>query len=119
MNKLLVTIGAFAGLATAGAASAADLPVKAPPYVAAAPVASWTGCWVSGGVGYGMWNQDHFTETDPGHVAFSSTTTDGGRGWLGRAGVGCDYQLAPSFVIGIFGDYDWLSLKGSNQPPGA
>ena len=118
MNKLLLATAAVA-FATVGSAGAADLPMKAPPMAVAAPVAyNWTGCWISGGVGYGMWNQDHFTETDPGHVSFSSTTTDGGRGWLGRAGVGCDYQFTPSFVIGVFGDYDFMNLKGTNQPQG-
>jgi outer membrane immunogenic protein len=118
MKKLLLATTALVAFAAVGSASAADLPVKAPPMVAATPVASWTGCWVSGGIGYGMWNQDHFTETDPGRVAFSTTTTDGGRGWLGRAGVGCDYQFTPSFVIGVFADYDWMNIRGTNQPQG-
>src|ERR1700681_4138415 len=29
--------------------------LKAPPM----PVYDWSGCWVSGGIGYGLWNQDH------------------------------------------------------------
>jgi outer membrane immunogenic protein len=41
--------------------------------------------------------------------------TGGGRGWLGRVGVGCDYQFNSSFVVGAFGDYDWMSIKGTNQ----
>jgi outer membrane immunogenic protein len=114
MNKLLATTAALAAFAAIGTANAADLPMKAPPMVAAAPVASWTGCWISGGVGYGMWNQDQNTETLPGLQGTSTTNTDGGRGWLGRAGVGCDYQFTPSFVIGVFGDYDWMNLKGTN-----
>lgn len=114
MNKLLIATAAVA-FATVGTASAADLPVKAAPMVAAAPVQSWTGCWVSGGVGYGMWNDDHNLETNPGLVALDSTVTGGGRGWLGRLGVGCDYQFNQSFLIGAFGDYDWMSLKGTNQ----
>jgi outer membrane immunogenic protein len=118
MNKLLIATTAAVALATVGTAGAADLPVKAPPMVAPPVVYSWTGCWVSGGIGYGMWNQDHFTETDPGHVAFSSTTTDGGRGWLGRVGVGCDYQFGHNWVIGAFADYDWMNVHGSNQPQG-
>ena len=38
---------------------------------------------------------------------------------MGKFGGGCDYQT-PWFnhrvVIGVFGDYDPMSLKGSNSP---
>jgi outer membrane immunogenic protein len=111
MNKLLIATTAAVALATVGTAGAADLPTKAPPMVAAAPVASWTGCYVSGGVGYGMWNQDHFGETLPGNFQLTDQITSGGRGWLGRVGVGCDYQFNTNFLIGAFGDYDFMSLK--------
>jgi outer membrane immunogenic protein len=67
-----------------GAAIAADLPRKAPAAVPAPlPVATWTGCYLTGGVGYGMWNQDNETFAAPG-VPFDAEHTDGGRGWLGR-----------------------------------
>jgi outer membrane immunogenic protein len=114
MNKLLVA-SAAAAFATVGAANAADLPMKAPPMVAAAPAMTWTGCYIAGGIGYGMWNVDHDV-TNPAVLGAASTvtTTDGGRGWLGRGGIGCDYQVSPSFVIGAFGDWDWMSLRGSN-----
>ena len=91
-------------------ALAADLSLKGPP----PPAVSWTGCYIDGGVGYGMWNQDHYVETS-GLVAESGSTTDGGRGWLGRAGAGCDYQVSPSIVVGAFGDYDWMSLTGTSN----
>ena len=93
-----------------GSALAADLvPPRAPP-----PAFSWTGCYIDGGVGYGMWNQDHFVESS-GLATESASTTDGGRGWLGRAGAGCDYQFSPSIVVGAFGDYDWMGLNGTNN----
>jgi outer membrane immunogenic protein len=114
MNKLLIATAAVA-FATVGAASAADLPTKAPPMVAAAPVASWTGCYVSGGIGYGMWNQDEFTNLPSG--ATSTTVTAGGRGWLGRVGVGCDYQAGGQFLIGAFADYDFMNIHGTNAQP--
>jgi outer membrane immunogenic protein len=90
-------IGLVSALALgAGAALAADLPlaVKATPAPPPSAV-NWTGCYVNGGGGYGMWNQDHFTETFPApSVALSSTTTTGGRGWFGVVGGGCDYQFS-------------------------
>src|SRR5947207_2125996 len=101
MRKLLLVSAALA-FSAAGAANAADLPVKATPMAPAyaAPSYSWTGCGISGGVGYGMWNQDAQPVTDPGGAVITNTsTTNGGRGWLGRVGVGCDYQISPSFVI--------------------
>jgi outer membrane immunogenic protein len=79
---------------------------------------NWSGCYVNGG-GYGMWNQDHFTETFPApSVALSSTTTTGGRGWFGVVGGGCDYQftaLQHNFVVGVLADYDFMSLSGTFQ----
>lgn len=115
-QKLLGVLGVSAMLLAAPlAASAADLrmPLKAP---IPEPVMSWTGCYVDGGWGYGLWNQDHFTTGAGGTTV---TTTDGGRGWMGKVGGGCDYQT-PWFnhrvVIGVFGDWDPMSLKGSNTP---
>ena len=111
MNKLLIATAAVA-FATAGAASAADLPTKAPPMVAAAPALSWTGCYIDAGVGYGMWNQN---ESEFFGGVNTGTYTTGGKGWLGRFGGGCDYQFNSSFVFGIFGDYDVSDLKGDVQ----
>jgi outer membrane immunogenic protein len=58
MKKLL--LASITGLALAsGSAFAADMPVKAPYYKAPPPPAySWTGCYIDGGGGYGMYNQD-------------------------------------------------------------
>jgi outer membrane immunogenic protein len=106
MSKLLLATAAVA-FAAVGSAGAADLPMKAPMMPVVAPVAyNWTGCYLGAGGGYGMWNQDSFFETDPGHVALTQTTTQGGRGWFATGQFGCDYQIAPSFVIGAFVDGD-------------
>ena len=99
-----------------GAASAADLPMKAAPPVAAAP--TWTGCYLDGGVGYSVWNNDHST-TFAASPTTSATTHDGGNGWLGRVGGGCDWQLSgelSNWVIGGFADYDFVGARGSNSP---
>jgi outer membrane immunogenic protein len=102
---------------TCGSALAADMSVKARPVVVApAPVPTWTGCYVNGGFGYGMFNNDHYGEfSDELGVPQTDTTTSGGRGWLGAVGAGCDYQfpaVGANFLVGAFGDYDFMSLKG-------
>lgn len=111
----LVAIGAL----IAGPAMAADMgmPMKAPP-APAAPAVSWTGCYIDGGGGYGLWNQEHTTTTTFGALGFLQTVnqTDGGNGWLGRVGAGCDYQFGSRWVVGVFGDYDFMDLKGTNSP---
>jgi len=89
-------IGLVSALALgAGAALAADLPlaVKATPAPPPSAV-NWTGCYVNGGGGYGMWNQDSYIEgTTPVIIPGSPNATAGGRGWFGVAGGGCDYQF--------------------------
>lgn len=117
MKTYLVALALTGALSSA--AFAADLmPAKAPSAPAMSPVVNWTGCYVDGGLGFNVWNQDH-TETSPGFAPLAQTT-DGGRNWLGRIGGGCDYQtpwLANKLVIGLFGDYDFMSTgTGTNTP---
>lgn len=97
-----------------GSALAADLrmPVKAP-MAPPAPVASWTGCYVDAGAGYGFWNQEHYEFSNATGAIETATTTNGGRGWLGRFGGGCDFQFGSSWVIGAFGEYDFQDLTGT------
>jgi outer membrane immunogenic protein len=106
-----VLLASFAAVALAsGSAFAADMPLKAP--APPPPAYSWTGCYIDGGAGYGMWNQDNNSETFPGLVATTTTQTMGGRGWYGQVGAGCDYQVTPSILIGAFGDYNFMDLHG-------
>ena len=105
-----------APLSAAGAADM-NMPLKAP--LAPSPAYSWTGCYINGGGGYGLWNQDFYIQsTITG--AQTSTSTGGGRGWMGLFGGGCDYQFSlgglGNWVIGAFGDYDPMDLEGTNQP---
>ena len=110
-------LGTAAALALAGPAIAADMPVKAPPVSRApAPIGyNWTGCYVDGGGGYGLFNQDSFTREDG--VPSTSKVTNGGRGWFGTLGGGCDVQFG-SWVVGAFGDYDFAGLRGNVVIPG-
>jgi outer membrane immunogenic protein len=116
MKKLALTAVA---MLVAGSASAADLrrpmPVKAAPAPAPVAVYSWTGCYIGGGGGYGMWNQE-VQYFDGGPIGASNDV--GGRGWFGTVQVGCDYQIGSNIVIGAFADYDFSGLRGdwsSNQ----
>jgi outer membrane immunogenic protein len=111
-------LGTAVALAMAAPATAADLrpvapPVKAPPV---APIGyNWTGCYVDGGGGYGLFNQDSFTTDDGG--GSTSKVTNGGRGWFGTVGGGCDVQFG-RWVVGAFGNYDFADLKGDVAVPG-
>lgn len=123
MKKLLVSMAITASFA--GSAFAADLPRKAAPPLMPAPVvaASWTGCYIGGGGGYGMYNQDitsDFASTGVAAVGGriqSQEITMGGRGWFGTVQAGCDYQFADRWVIGVFGDFDWSGMRGTTTWP--
>lgn len=112
MKRLALSVAAVS-LLLAGSASAADLrrpaPVRAP---APAPVVAynWTGCYIGGGGGYGMWNQEAHVLI--GGVATGLSNDNGGRGWFGTVQVGCDYQIGSNIVIGAFADYDFSGIKG-------
>lgn len=122
MKKLVLALTAMT--AFTGSAVAADLAAR--PYAKAPPppvaVASWTGCYIAGGGGYGLWNQENTTYdvTTAPRTQVTATTTAGGRGYFGTVGAGCDYQFPVgtwNFVVGAFGDYDFASMKGNVAEP--
>jgi outer membrane immunogenic protein len=120
-RTLVATTLALAALVSVSAASAADLSV-APMYNAPppAPVYNWTGCYVGGGGGYAMWNQNSFVQGTVTGALVTASQSNGGNGWFGQGQVGCDYQFtAPIFgmqtVIGAFGDYEGGSIQGSSS----
>ena len=82
------------------AASAADLPVKAPTAIPAAPVQfPWTGCFAGVHAG-GAFSYDKIRTSGD----FSSA------GFIGGGQIGCDYQLASAWVVGVEGRAAWSSL---------
>jgi outer membrane immunogenic protein len=114
MKKLVIALTAIA--AFTAPAFAADMAAR--PYTKAAPVVaavSWTGCWISGGGGYGIsrTNRDSRDFAAPNLINVQNSTS-GSDGWLATAGVGCDYQVAPRWVIGAFGDGTWSDIKGDH-----
>lgn len=112
MKKLVLALTALA--AFTGSAMAADMAprtyAKAPAPVAVAP--SWTGCYVGAGGGGSMTNNDHNDYVTGTSIAAGPNLTTGARGWLGTVQAGCDYQFN-NFVVGAFGDYDFMSVTGT------
>jgi len=111
MKKIVIALTALA--AFTGSASAADLgarPYTKAPAAVPAPVASWTGCYIGAGGGGAYTNNDH-NDFVAGFGAVGPNLTTGARGWFGTVGAGCDYQF-DRFVVGIFGDYDFMDVKG-------
>jgi outer membrane immunogenic protein len=123
MKKILLATLAVSAL-VGGPALAADLPRPAPVYKAPPPVYffSWTGCYV-GGNGGGIWvNKDFGLDnvvTPVGAVGFPGFPVIGLGSHTASSGiaggqVGCNYQWAGGWVVGIQADYDWTNANGSH-----
>jgi outer membrane immunogenic protein len=117
--SLLATTAVF-GL-TAGAATAADLPRKAPAPIVAPPppLWNWTGFYV-GGFGGAGWARNDVTNTSVIVDGFQFFPQNGGDrtfgngvGALGGITLGYNWQFANSpIVIGIEGEWAWADLQG-------
>jgi outer membrane immunogenic protein len=115
MKKLVLALSAIA--AFSGSAIAADLPArtytKAPE---AAPVSSWTGFYIFGGGGGGVWDAKSNLLTTGG-AAVSRDQRLGGDGLFGTVGVGYDWQFNTSWVFGILADGQFGDIRGSITDP--
>src|SRR6516164_1025018 len=119
MPKFLVVSVAILLSSIAGPVLAADLPVV--PVVAAVPVFSWTSCYLGGHVG-GGWSNESITDPvqlvqdtviGPGTTVGTTTTKVNLSGVLVGGQLGCDYQFAPNWVVGVEGAASGSNLKGS------
>jgi outer membrane immunogenic protein len=115
MKKLVLALTALA--AFTGSASAADLAAR--PYTKApapvAPAYSWTGFYIFGGAGGGLWDANN----NAFNTGLGLATRDqrlGGDGWFGTVGAGYDWQFS-SWVAGVFADGQFGSLRGSINDP--
>jgi outer membrane immunogenic protein len=107
MKRILracMAVGALAGFI--GSAIAADLPRQAPIYKAPAymaPVFNWTGAYI-GINGGGGWGRSDYNGSNKYDVS----------GGLIGATIGYNWQFG-TWVVGLEGDADWASIKGSGN----
>jgi outer membrane immunogenic protein len=116
MKKLLLATSA---LVIAGPAFAADIPVRGKaPIMAAPPVAySWTACYLGAQAGYGWGRTD---VTDPAPIfgfANGQTQRANTRGPVAGGQIGCDYQFAGNWVVGLEGNFLWANIRGTVNDP--
>jgi outer membrane immunogenic protein len=100
-------------------AAAADLPVKAAPYVRA-PAFNWTGFYFGGhaGAGFGT-SESTLTSLNvaglgiiPGAIGPLPLASHNVNGFIGGGQVGYNWQFSPVFVAGIEGDFSWSGMEG-------
>ncbi len=119
MRKMFFATAAALAVTIAAPARAADLPLKTETPFAAR--FSWTGCYLGGHLGGGFAHKDI---TDPVQLVQDSFlgagSTDGittvspaPRGVVIGGQIGCDYQFAPSWVVGIEGAASGSTMKNS------
>jgi outer membrane immunogenic protein len=109
MKTLLMSVAAVTALA-AGPAVGADMRLKAPP---PGPVISWTGCHIGGFAGLKRTESTHWAlGQNVAALPFGTPFTDDftASGAFAGGTVGCDYQFASPFVIGVEGDIGWSNL---------
>jgi outer membrane immunogenic protein len=81
-----------------------------------APTPSWSGCYLGANIGAG-WDSTHTDGIAFAGVPFVPPVDYGsssGTGFIGGGQVGCDYQFASSWIIGIQGKADFGSISSKN-----
>jgi outer membrane immunogenic protein len=113
MKKFLLGSVALAAM-IAGPAMAADMPLKAPPPVA---IYTWTGCYVGAHVGGKSSRADVHVGANVFGIAPGTTTTDPiyMSGALGGGQIGCQYQFAGGWLIGVEGDGSAVQSDGQGN----
>ena len=111
MKKFLLMTVAIAALGATLPAKAADLgyrppygappaPYGAPPAIVA-PIYNWTGFYIGAHVGGAFSSDNNFNGL--------ATGNNGNGRFLGGLQVGGDWQFNPNWVVGVEGQYSWLS----------
>lgn len=110
--KRLITAGIACMALGYGSAYAADLPTKAPIYKAD-PLYNWSGCYFGGHVG-GIWGTSNINIP-----AYPSNFDIDMSSFMGGGQVGCNYQFARNWIIGIEADWSGIGLAGDRLSGGA
>ena len=111
MRRIVVALLATSALSVS--AFAADMPVKAPPMVTAAPF-NWTGFYIGANAGY-VWSSAKTTDVT-GYNAAGSEINYRPNGFQGGGQIGYNYQIG-QVVLGIEGEVGYLGLNKSQQYP--
>jgi outer membrane immunogenic protein len=107
MRQIVLALTSLAAVFAAGAANAADMPVKAPRTAMVAPAFNWTGFYIGINAGYG-WS----SVSSPGIAGDIDMD-----GWLGGGQIGYNWQSGV-FVFGLEGDIQGTGIQASGIVPG-
>jgi outer membrane immunogenic protein len=105
----------IAGAIATSAASAADMAVKAPPMVAAAPY-NWNGFYIGAHIGYG-WADDAVTANIASTGALFTTFSNPAHGVFGGGQAGYNWVVAPNFLLGVEADISGSDINGDTFVP--
>jgi len=104
--KTTMFLGALATVLLASAASAADLPLKAPSNAPPPAASPWTGFYLGGGLGF---QSSALNETSAIPTGFSSLLANNeplnGVAFRGNAFAGYNFQVTSRWVLGVEGDF--------------
>jgi outer membrane immunogenic protein len=114
MKKLLIATAAFVAMSLPAVAADVRMPVKA---VAAAPVMSWTGCYIGGNVGVASAKTDQIQIAKVTGLPIVPNNSFGGSDasdFTGGGQIGCDYQFSNGFVVGVQGMYNFADINSTH-----
>jgi outer membrane immunogenic protein len=123
MKKLPLLSAAVCSLSIAGPSLAADMPMYAAKAPAPAFAFNWSGCYLGAHAGGGWANK---AITDPVQLVQDSlsgapvtagvtTVNVSPSGAVVGGQIGCDYQFAPNWVVGVEGAASGSTMKGSTS----
>jgi outer membrane immunogenic protein len=126
-GRLLFALMAAPALAGGiGTATAADVApyYRAPPVVPSPPVVvpyyNWNGFYIGANVGGAWSNNDALWSPLPASAAFGVfpiAGNTGGSSAIGGFQAGYNWQFAPTWVVGLEGDWSWAKAGGSFDQP--